>query len=240
MQQLTLPLSSNDLNIRRSARAKRLRISINALGHIEVVAPDNTYAREIEQFVESQRDWIRRTKCHIESIRNSELNSRIPKSIQLPAIEEQWQIIYTSGCSKIEVVEDCVTDQGVLRLSIEHEIQAGELLKKWLNNKAKSVLLPWLEKISDETGLHFSRATVRGQKTRWGSCSASKSISLNRCMLFLKPEQVRYLLIHELCHTIEMNHSKKFWNLVSQFVPDYRYQDTKVNECCYKLPGWAL
>jgi predicted metal-dependent hydrolase len=80
---------------------------------------------------------------------------------------------------------------------------------------------------------------VRLQRTRWGSCSSSRSVSLNAGLLFLAPELVRYLLIHELCHMIAMNHSRRFWCAVERFEPDCRDLDRRLAEAWGEIPIWA-
>jgi hypothetical protein len=67
----------------------------------------------------------------------------------------------------------------------------------------------------------FGRISIKNQKTRWGSCSGKGNLNFNYKILFLPPKAADYLVVHELCHLKEMNHSKKFWNLVAQAVPDY-------------------
>ena len=70
--------------------------------------------------------------------------------------------------------------------------------------------------------VEYGRITIRHQKTRWGSCSGKKNLNFN-CLLMLAPEKVRdYVVLHELCHLIEMNHSKRFWALVGRMMPDYK------------------
>ena len=84
---------------------------------------------------------------------------------------------------------------------------------------------PRLHRLSLKMGHQFRRTSVERPKTRWASCSRRRSISLNAKLLFLPPELVDYVLIHELCHLLEMNHSKRFWTLVMQHTPEFRKLD---------------
>ena len=80
---------------------------------------------------------------------------------------------------------------------------------------------------------------VRGQKTCWGSHSSTGTISLNYCLMFLEARQLRYVMIHELCHARHMNHSPGFWRLVGSFEPDYRRLDKALNTCWKRIPTWV-
>lgn len=75
-------------------------------------------------------------------------------------------------------------------------------------------------------GISVGRITIRCQRTRWGSCSTKGNVNFN-CLLMLCPEDVRdYVVVHELCHRLEMNHSPRFWGLVARILPDYRQHRT--------------
>ena len=81
---------------------------------------------------------------------------------------------------------------------------------------------------------------LRRQRTRWGSCSAAGTISLNVCLMFQRPEVVRYLMVHELCHRRHMNHSDRFWQLVESFEPGWRALDAELLKGWRHVPGWVF
>lgn len=87
--------------------------------------------------------------------------------------------------------------------------------------EAHKVLTARLAELNAHYGFSYKRVSIRNQKTRWGSCSKSGTLSFNYKLLLVSPELRDYVLVHELCHTKEMNHSKKFWQLVGQACPNY-------------------
>ena len=91
-----------------------------------------------------------------------------------------------------------------------------------LANRALEVIPPKVQSYAKLLGVSYGKITIRNQRTRWGSCSAKGNLNFN-CLLMLAPEDVLdYVIVHELSHRIEMNHSKRFWNVVSGVMPDYK------------------
>jgi predicted metal-dependent hydrolase len=90
-----------------------------------------------------------------------------------------------------------------------------------------------------QSGFDYSRAVVRGQRTRWASCSGHGTISLNYKLLFLPAHLVGYILMHELCHTRHMNHAEKFWALVMSFEPACKSHDKELRKSWQLVPAWA-
>lgn len=93
---------------------------------------------------------------------------------------------------------------------------------KMLHKEAKEYITERVRYYAPIVGVNYSRITIRTQKTRWGSCSSKGGLNFN-CLLMKTPKQViDYVVVHELCHRKEMNHSKKFWSEVEKVIPDYR------------------
>ncbi|MGH8186499.1 MAG: M48 metallopeptidase family protein, partial [Steroidobacteraceae bacterium] len=113
-------------------------------------------------------------------------------------------------------------------------------LRRWLAEVADVELTRELREVARAGGFQFSRLQIRRQRTRWGSCSAAGTISLNVCLLFLRPPVVRYLLVHELCHTKHMNHSPRFWSLVAHHEPNYQALDRELLRGWQAVPGWMF
>lgn len=135
-----------------------------------------------------------------------------------------------------------VTGEGWLVVSgrLDNEQRVAKALRTWLASLAQVELARELSQTAGRCGLEFRRVQVRRQRTRWGSCSVSGTISLNVCVLFQAPAVMRYLLIHELSHTRHMNHSRRFWSLVESFEPDYRRLDRELLRGWQQVPGWMF
>jgi predicted metal-dependent hydrolase len=131
--------------------------------------------------------------------------------------------------------------EAVLEVSTPEDDRRGaaKALRGWLLDEADYHLVPWLKREAQVVGHRPARVQVRLQRTRWGSCSNSGTVSLNAALLFLEPALVRYLFIHELCHLIALNHSRKFWSAVRQYEPEYEALDRRLTEAWHEIPLWA-
>lgn len=221
-------------SVRTSRRAKRLRLQVTPAGRIEVVLPEGVDPSRVAAFVAAERDWIARALCRIGAPAPAE--SVRPEHIYFTAIDERWTVDYDPAARRLAASHSRLH----LRLP-EAGIEASKLsLCRWLKAHAARRLAPWLHEVSAELGLPFNKVSVRLQRTRWGSCSSKKNINLNANLLFLSPQAVRYLFIHELCHTQHMNHSRRYWALVEKYAPDYRQSDRLLRRGFRQVPQWAL
>lgn len=87
---------------------------------------------------------------------------------------------------------------------------------------ARKLILAKLGQWAEFYGIRYGRVSIRNQRSRWGSCSAERNLSFNYRLVYLTEEMIDYVVVHELCHLKEMNHSPRFWKLVAQAIPNYK------------------
>lgn len=205
-------------------------------GRVEVVAPPGASAIIVQRFIGEHRQWIDdRVQAFAGLV---PADTQLPVLLDLPAIGRQLTIEYVPALTRVRV-----RLQGHRLLvsgPIKDKHAVAVALRRWLCEFALETLGERLRFVSEQTKLTFSRLQIRRQRTRWGSCSGSRTISLNVCLVFLAPAVVRYLLVHELCHTKEMNHSVRFWSLVAAHEPEYRALDRALLGGWQQVPWWMF
>lgn len=230
-----------DYIIRESEKAKNLRLKVSFEKGVEVIVPKGFDQSRIPGILQKKQVWLETTVKRIDERRQfftSATSDYLPESISLLAIAEHWQVEYYQTSVLTVVVTEKLNKHLVLEGNV-NDIQACRLaLCRWITKKAHTHLVPWLKEVSQKNHLPFSKTLVKGQKTRWASCSRHKTISLNYKLLFIPSEIVHYVFIHELCHIIQMNHSKKFWALVNEKEPNYKQLDKQLREAWRSIPIW--
>ena len=225
-------------SVRESGRARRLSIKVYPRGRVEVVVPRRTRARDVQAFVAENRGWIQKTRASFAEKHPPE-PFRLPTRIKLPAIERVFGVLYEQRKGAKTVRYRVNGDILCLYGKTGDDAECVKALKRWLSATAKEHFAPRLQALSVQTGTPYLRMHVRGQKTCWGSHSSTGTISVNYCLLFLSPALLRYLMIHELCHEKHMNHSRRFWRLVSRFEPQYRRLDRQLSGAWQQIPTWV-
>lgn len=201
-----------------SNRAKYIRIKLSNQGDLSVVVPLGISKKRAHDFVKNKALWIEK---HLQQLTISDKPSVID-SIELKLLNETWSIDYQSSQENFVELEECDNFNMLIRGDVKNLALNKEVIHQWLKQKSRHIFTQMLSQIAEQHGFHYQRLSIRAQKTRWGSCSTKKNINLN-CKLLLMPENVvRYVMIHELCHTLEMNHSQRFWSLVEDCDPDYK------------------
>ena len=115
------------------------------------------------------------------------------------------------------------------------ELRRLQALENRYRNAAREVFTNRVEYYHRFTGGHYTSITIRDQKTRWGSCSSKGNLNFNWRLIFAPEEVVDYIVVHELAHRKEMNHSRAFYNVVASVLPDYKVQEKWLKENGEKL-----
>ena len=224
-------------SVRESERARRMVVRVFHSGRVEVVVPVRTPPRLIATFLERHRQWIERKRA--EARRTAVAPEPFPPaSIDLPVCAERWRVHLAGGIGRLRLA----SGEGLITVRGDAADRAAlrQALRHWLLERAREVLEPALADCAREFGFSYQQMVIRRQRTRWGSCSVRGTISLNACLLFLPPPVVRYLLIHELAHTRHMNHSRRFWQCVASFCPEYQRLDRLLIEGWRSVPAWVF
>lgn len=224
-------------HVRISRRARRLSMRVFPGGRVEVVVPPGVGIPAIERFVARHRDWAERRSREFELLA-PQGHSRRPGSIELALLDRRWSVEYQPA-RRASVHESA---DGVLqvRTAADADRHVSQALLRWLSGLAAAELGARLDALAAELGIGYSKLHLRRQRTRWGSCSAAGTISLNICLMFQRPAVVRYLLIHELCHRRHMNHSDRYWQLLESFEPHWRSLDAELLQGWRRVPAWVF
>lgn len=228
--------------VRVSRKTRRLHLVVSASGGLTVVVPPRFDRARIAPLLAARRDWIERATSRVEAERAHLAASRAagrPHQLELPGIGESWPVAYRR--SDATSVQARLVAGAALRLtgSVEDDALVGQALQRFVARRALAALGPMVQALAAERGTFVTAVTVRAQRTRWASCSASGAISLNRNLAFLPPALVRHVLLHELCHRIELNHSPRFWQLLDHAEPDRRALERQLASAWQYIPHWA-
>jgi len=227
--------------LRISEKAKHVRFRVSAEKGLEIVVPKRFSVSRVPSLVEKNSLWIERAFQKARAFQGMSRPApkwRMPEEINLLALDLTWRVLICRDDSKPVAARETSAGTLVVQGAIDDARACQIALKGWLTHAAEEHLIPWLKRVSDETGLSYSSASIRHQRTRWGSCSSRYWISLNARLLFLAPDLVTYVLVHELCHTKHLNHSPRFWRLVESYLPDYRQSDRRLRNGEQFIPGW--
>lgn len=231
----------NGYSVRESIRAKRLSIRVSRTTDVEVVAPCGCSKKRIAEFVKAKQGWIEKTVRKVDLERRSrpeESQGELPSKIVLRSLAEEWAVEYQKQDRESVGIKSVGPSRLIVSGGVDHVPTCHYVLQTWVRKQALFYLPQWLRAVSQDVDLSYTKVTIRRQKTLWGSCSSKGSINLNDKLLFLPFAIVRYVLIHELCHTVHMNHSPDFWTLVGQKEPDYQDLDRDLNDAWHYVPDW--
>lgn len=240
-----------EYTVRVSERARRVRLVMRP-ERLEVVIPRGLSERRIPKLLDEKREWIERAALAVEARRRRIADDPpcLPTTIALPAVAEEWLVEYRSPIgARADRSKEGESASGVrVREAAGHQLVVhGDMsdfegckdaLCRWLSRRARAELPQRLEALARDHGFEYENISIRQQRTRWGSCSRHRTISLNARLLLLPATACDYVLLHELCHTSYMDHSERFWALLESCDPDYRTHKKLVRTASKSFPTW--
>lgn len=193
---------------------------------------------EVEAWLLSKADWIHKHWLKPSTGLTSTLS--LPTSIELKFLEQTIEVRYAATEIKgVKLNFDPSKQTLLAQGQINHFENCQTALKNWLKQQAKIYLSFRLQELAQELGFSYQRCVIKNQQTRWGSCSSQGIINLNAKLLLLPKVWVDYVLIHELCHTRELNHSSRFWSLIKTYSPNYSEAHQAMKAAMGSLPVWV-
>lgn len=202
-----------------SRRARRLRVSVKE-GRVTVTLPQGVKVGEAERLLQQHAAWL---------LKHLDAPARRKKPVQTLPVDV---ILLHGEAHRIEVIEE---PGRLARLRVEEK--AGRLLVRvpagmrepprrlvvpWLKAQARASIEAAVKRQAARMGVTYKTISIRDQRTRWGSCSNQGSLSFNWRLVMAPPAVLEYVVVHELAHRKQQNHSKAFWQVVAQYDPDYK------------------
>jgi predicted metal-dependent hydrolase len=216
--------------IRRSERARRARILVDGDG-VEVVVPRRFPLRDVEPFVEEKRAWIERTLRRLRETEAELPAARLEDGGHVPYLGESLRLAVRvePGRQREHVgrrgdelrvalpasAERLLPEDGALR----------EALERWYRKRARAEVGPRLDAACARAGTSYSALQIRGQRTRWASCSSSGAMSFNWRLLLAPAGILDYVVEHEVAHLELLDHSPRFWRLLASRCPEWRERE---------------
>ncbi len=208
------------IKLNHPSRTRKISIKVDLNGQLKINCPTNYSKRKLQQFIKNNQSQIQALIDHYYQNFSYQDGDKIGKTRLLKIIIDQDtnQPIFKLKQNFLTVFVN--SDQQFHQPETQMELK--KQIKKALKKDAKAYLTPRINFLAKQSGFEFDRLRFSHNSTNWGSCSPSKTISLNISLMKLPNELIDYVIIHELCHLKHMNHSPAFWSLVESFLPDYK------------------
>ncbi|MCR5806430.1 MAG: M48 family metallopeptidase [Oscillospiraceae bacterium] len=219
-----------DYKIIRSSR-KSISLCVEKDGSIVVRAPYRAPESVIDEFVRSKRDWLEKHLTIVQE-RNISRDSTVNANVdELPLFGEMAKVVHKAPYGYID---------GILYLPDMPLSELVPTVSGLYRRIAKNELVRRTVELSRRFGFSITDVKINSARTHWGSCSGKKSINLSWKLIAAGRDTIDYVIIHELCHTVYMDHSAEFWRLVGKYCPDYEVQRQKLKDVQALLDRYGL
>ena len=213
---LILPLGEGrtlEIRVRTSARARHFRL-VSGIEGVEAVVPPGYDEGRLASFVESKKSWIARTAQHYDKIRER-------------TGHQDGALYYLGNRYRYHIIKDrqqsATISEGmkVVTFHVTNKRSYRRNIKAWYREQTRTIIAERLPAIASRMGLQYNRVTIKSQRSRWGSCSKKRNLNFNLLLSAAPAEVIDYVIVHELAHITELNHSKRFWDIVASADPGF-------------------
>jgi predicted metal-dependent hydrolase len=205
--------------IRRSERARHARILVSPDG-VEVVVPRRFALREVGPFVEEKRPWIERT---LRRMRESDVElppARLADGGEVPYLGERLSLRVRVEPGRVR--PHVARRRDALHAKVAFAASLRDALERWYRRRARVEVAPRLAAAAARAGVEYRSLSIRGQRTRWASCSSRGAMSFNWRLLLAPAAILDYVVEHEVAHLEVHDHSPRFWELLASRCADWR------------------
>jgi predicted metal-dependent hydrolase len=219
--EIELEQSKIDFVLKRSFKARLIWLRIDPEGKVSVTIPRGYNARLVPRYLQTRSKWILRNLERL--LRQKTGTGSKSWNTGLPYQGRQLKVVTyrkESGGNSVEVEEDRL----MLGLGPSAARPGKNILTAWLKEQAAGLIQAKTEEMGRLIGVNYKRITIRDQKSRWGSCSQKGNLNFNWRLIMAPPPVLEYVIVHELCHLREMNHSAAFWKWVAGYSPNWKEQ----------------
>lgn len=226
MEELIINNKKVFFSFRRSKRARRLRLQMDNNGKFELIAPSFTTRGSIDRFLKVHAGWIEKQWVKIERQKERRPDFLYQTGDTYYYFGEPIQLTIQPVDRKRPTIK--IRDNKMLVTLNRHVsrtegvVMIKKAIEQFYRKKAEEVIHDRLQFFNEHYSFRYYRVTLRNQKTRWGSCSSAKNLNFNWRLVMAPIEVIDYVVVHELCHLKEMNHSARYWSLVEEAVPHYK------------------
>ncbi|GJQ64581.1 MAG: hypothetical protein SCALA702_36340 [Melioribacteraceae bacterium] len=215
----------------KNTRRKKIAIKVLPFEGIIVEVPPGVPRKYAEQFVKQNQLWIAKA---VSKVQAKEANYRILD--ERTVFTTRYRKIHFRKYGTKDFKWETYPDKGIITIPQEAdfadlEVQkiVREILAEIFRDEAKYYLPNRTRELAQKFGFSFSRVFIKNHKSKWGSCSGRNNINLNLHLMRLPDELIDYVILHELTHTVEKNHGKRFWDKLESVCPGSRQLDKKLN-----------
>jgi hypothetical protein len=205
------------VQLRTSARARRLRLVVSPRRPPELVVPARTPRAAVDDFLAERTEWLERSLAWAERV------AARPKALDLARPRTAW---LAGEPVPVVVRPGARADFDGMRVVVS----GAAALERWYRRGARAALEESIARQGAEADLVPSALSVRDQRTRWGSCSARGDLSFSWRLALAPPEVLDYVVAHELCHLRRRDHSRAFWRLVAELRPTWKEEERWLRE----------